>query len=91
MKTKFHHKRIITNTGEVSGKGGITIAYEEQDNGYTKYAVAKCHEHDNFKKEQGRVKSAGRLQSAKHMIMFKGTPNELIQYIERMPNNMIGV
>ena len=92
MTIKYHHKRnFVPNSLEISGKGGVTIAYEEQENNTVKYAVAKCHETENFKKSQGRVKSAGRLNSPKHMIVFEGDAASLIQYIERTPNSMIGV
>jgi hypothetical protein len=59
---KFIH--IRTNRNNV--KGGKTVAYEEAD-GVVVYAVAKCHERDNFCRRTGRVKAEGRLKSARYV------------------------
>lgn len=61
----FGHQRIIEN-GQVSGKGGFTVAFRQIENGI-EYAVARCHPNDNFVKKNGRVKAAGRLNSPRYV------------------------
>ncbi len=61
-KIHFHHVRDKT-----CPNGGKTLALELNSEGLvTAYAVAWCHEKDNFCKRTGRVKSAGRLKSRRY-------------------------
>ena len=59
---KFIHIRNKIDN-KIQGKGGYTIAYESVPGGGFLYAMAKCHEKDNFNKHLGRVKAQGRLKS----------------------------
>lgn len=67
----FKHARGKNPDGTISNMGGITLAYTFFQGGYVKFAVAVCHPNDNFEKRIGRVKSAGRLRSAKHSLIGK--------------------
>lgn len=64
---KFLHIRNLDIEGNVMGKGGTTVAYERQGAGVMKFTVAKCCDTDNYCKKAGRVKSAGKMQSPKHV------------------------
>jgi hypothetical protein len=56
------HDSEISDGVEV--KGGLTIAYEEdEDHKVVTFAIARCHERDNFCRRTGRVKAEGRLKS----------------------------
>ena len=48
-----------------SGKGGATVAFTLTADG-VKYAIAKCHNVDNFNRKSGRVKAKGRLNSPRY-------------------------
>lgn len=64
---KFAHLRIKDKDGHIQPHGGITYAYElNDDNRIIGYAHAKCHEKDTFNKQQGRVKAQGRLKSKRY-------------------------
>lgn len=79
-EVKFMHLRAhgAAEMQEINGEevyvepvlatGGCTIAYKVEpmdgDKQAVRYAFAKCHEFDNFNKRTGRIKAAGRLQSA---------------------------
>lgn len=65
-KTFFIHLRARTQQG-ISNTGGSTVAYRETADGGIEYAEAWCNPSDNFCREQGRVKSAGRLNSPRYM------------------------
>ena len=86
MKTKFAHRRYINpNTGLIDGKGGATIAYREIGNNQIEFAIAKCHENDNFCKQIGRIKSEGRLQSHKSRQVFSGSIPQFKELAYTMP------
>lgn len=79
---KFAHIRYKEKDGTIACRGGITVAYEQIEDSTFKYAVAICHEHDNYNKRIGRAKAAGRLNSKHYCEEFKTTnPQDLIQYI----------
>ena len=87
----FAHKRYVDEkTGTPSGRGGLTVAYEQTDTDAIVYAYAKCHERDNFNKSQGRVKAAGRLCSPKHRYFFQGTREEFKNFFYNTPINSVG-
>ena len=68
MKVKFLHIRKYDNDGQMRSHGGRTVAYQVDTQGIVwGYAEAKCHDNDNFVKEQGRVKAAGRLFSERYL------------------------
>lgn len=79
---KFIHIRRFQD-GQIQGKGGVTIAYEDLTNGCYMIAVAKCHEKDNFNKKLGRVKSKGRLLSRNqfHCISGFNSEKDLIKHL----------
>lgn len=46
--------------------GGITVAMRVNDSDQVEaFAMAKCHERDNYNRRIGRAKSGGRLNSSK--------------------------
>jgi len=64
---KFIHCRNKDSVGQVTPKGGLTIAYVlNQDFKVVGYAGARCNPLDHFNKHVGRQKSAGRLLSANY-------------------------
>lgn len=67
----FKHARGKNPDGTISNMGGMTLAYTFLQEGYVRFAVAVCHPNDNFEKRIGRVKSAGRLRSAKYSFVGK--------------------
>lgn len=90
MSIRFAYKRVVNPQGEIDPRGGLTIAYEQQGNTIN-YAIARCHHNDNFNKQQGRVKAAGRLLSDKHR---QSTTLDLKAFKERvynMPLTYVGI
>ena len=79
--TMFHHKRIRDAAGNKLNRGGMTVAFNDYG-GDIEYAIAQCHEKDNFSREQGRVKAAGRLHSSRYRRTFNGTKEDFLRYIE---------
>lgn len=74
---RFKHLRFSEQIQRLSGvqdvvssRGGITIAYElvTEENGESTYAfaLARCHEKDNYDRRAGRAKSGGRLNSPRY-------------------------
>lgn len=53
--------RMHDESGKIEAKGGITIAFQTEGN-KTFFAIAKCND-ENYKKDYGRAKSAGRLKA----------------------------
>ena len=96
MKTKFIHKRFQTTIPgleqqEISGKGGVTIAYvPNEDTNEVLYAIARCHPRDNFNKQQGRIKAEGKMKSLKHLIFFKGNEKDFKEMIYNTPTLDVG-
>lgn len=80
---KFAHLRRHRNDdNSIECRGGITLAYEAAEQGGYKYALAICHEHDNYNKKVGRAKSAGRLNSTSHVQWCAATTAaDLIQHV----------
>jgi hypothetical protein len=67
MYTKYFHKRHKDEANRILSRGGVTTAYILDDNNVVVgYAQAMCHKHDNFSKQQGRVKAEGRLKSQRY-------------------------
>jgi hypothetical protein len=66
--------------GPISPRGGVTVAYHQEGDNWV-YAVAKCHEADNFVKALGRNKSAGRLQSQRHQHQFTGDRDAFVNHL----------
>lgn len=76
-KVNFLHIRNTDETGNISGKGGVTIAYyEDTIAGTIGWAAARCSPQDNFNKAYGRAKAAGRLNSANHRRVCVGDVNK---------------
>lgn len=64
---KFIHCRSVNKDGTIKPTGGLTIAYNlNNEFKVVGYAAAKCHEKDLYNKQIGRMKSAGRLLSEKY-------------------------
>jgi hypothetical protein len=78
MKIKYLHFRYTTpdvikegtyQPGRVLSTGGMCVAYQLDDNYQVLgFAIARCHKHDNYNKEQGRVKATGRLLSPTYFV-----------------------
>jgi len=63
---KFVHLRDYDFDGCVDNRGGATVAYIETAEGW-QYAAAVCSPNDNFSKQFGRAKAAGRLNSPQYV------------------------
>lgn len=61
-KIFFIHLRNRSES-TVSNCGGATIAYRETDDGKIEFAIARCMPNENFSRKEGRVRSAGRINS----------------------------
>lgn len=69
-KIKFvHFRNFDPFLNAIDNKGGSTVAYIETQEGF-EYAVAQCSDDDNFSKQFGRAKAAGRLNSSTHRRVF---------------------
>lgn len=64
----FRHFRNKNQDGSISNLGGATVAFEKIDEKTLKVAMAFCHPQENFIKKEGRVKSAGRLNSKNYAV-----------------------
>jgi hypothetical protein len=64
-KIYYAHFRYFDARGEISPKGGATVAFEFITPTKIKAAFSSCHEKDSFVRVIGRVKAAGRLNSEK--------------------------
>lgn len=84
-KISFLHLRDLTTYGDISGRGGATVAYRQRDDGTIEYAVSWCSPHDNFNKSYGRAKAAGRLNSDRFCEIAKET--NLAEFRENVYNN----
>lgn len=85
---KFAHIRLRNSDGSIACKGGITIAFEDLgDPDFFSYALAFCHEQDNYNKKIGRAKAAGRLLSPRwRMVTNAASTSDLISKIlENIP------
>lgn len=82
-EVKFIHIRNITVADEVAGKGGTTVAYVDCGGGVYRFAIAKCHNSDNYNKKVGRAKAGGKLASPKHSYMIDkiASIGDLIDYV----------
>ena len=89
---KFLHLRKQNEDGTISGRGGATIAYSCLTPDSFVYAVAKCHDNDNFCKHTGRAKAAGRLKSKRQFSLSLGPISEkdfISDLIERFKENLL--
>ena len=73
MAIKFMHMRnaIVNEQSEIQGidpLGGMTIAYLEEKDQVKGFAIARCHNRDNYVKAVGRAKAAGRLNSKHYFV-----------------------
>ena len=63
-RQKLRHLRIRDKNGVVSNRGGATVAGIIDENGkLINFAVAYCHNKDNFNRAVGKIKATGRLHS----------------------------
>ncbi len=86
-EVKFIHLRAIeVGTGglRVSCRGGLTVAFTPEPEGGYRIATAQCHERDNFNRKTGRIKAAGRLNSAKQSKVINVDERDLVQQIDAM-------
>jgi hypothetical protein len=65
MSIRYFHVRDLDDYGQISSRGGMTVAYEVEDPEYMtiKYGVARCSKEDNFSKSYGRHVANTRLNS----------------------------
>lgn len=80
-QVKFLHIRYMNEYG-INPRGGTTVAFRVDSPTQVSYAVAVCHENDNYVKKVGRAKSAGRLNSYKYVKVFLGTEKEFLQFLD---------
>lgn len=88
MKIKYLHFRHVQpdvikdghyKVGEVLPTGGMCVAYQLDDKYQVLgFAISRCHKHDNYVKQQGRVKATGRLASEKYFVQVALTEQEFI-------------
>lgn len=78
-KVHFIHRRKIVD-GKVCNSGGFTVAYKAVDPMHVVYAIAACGPKDNFSRHLGRVKSEGRLNSAKYRVEVPMTVEQFKEY-----------
>lgn len=74
-QVKFLHYRVVEN-GQVSCKGGATIAYVTGEEGVS-FAEAYCSQRDNYNRRLGRDIALGRLSSGV-VDEFDGTQNDFL-------------
>ncbi len=63
-KILYHH---IRNKNQPRGRAVTLAMAVNENNEVTAWAAATCHPKDNFCKQTGRVKAAGRLNSPRHV------------------------
>lgn len=78
--TKFHHFRNLKEDGSVYNMGGLTVAWEvNEQNKSIRYAFAICSDRDNFNKKVGRTIAGGRLKSPNHsFVVYDVTEEEFL-------------
>ncbi len=83
-RIKFHHVRAYSHDGKILGNGGGTVAFEVDDAGFVlRTAASMCHPRDNFSRYLGRVKAAGRLNSAKFCVEYDESIHEK-EFIQKL-------
>lgn len=71
MKLAFRHVRVVKGDNKLCATGGFTIAAEfVGKDQIAAYAVAWCHNKDNYNKRVGRMKAGGRLKSPRFRVEF---------------------
>lgn len=81
--TRFAHYRFVAPNGSIVSQGGVTIAYRVDDAaGTVIHANAKCHIADNYNKNLGRVKAAGRTLS-KRKGVFVGSEKDFLTQLDQ--------
>lgn len=84
---KYLHFRRIER-GVVQARGGATVAYRTYGgSNVVEFAIAHCHEKDNFVKQQGRAKAGGRIRSERHRFAFFGSEKA---FVSAVANNYAG-
>lgn len=70
----------------ISNRGGVTVAFKQEEDGRWSYAVAICSDRDNFSKARGRAISAGRLNSEYYRITTEipMTEEEFMSYLDQL-------
>lgn len=82
---KFIHMRMHNDKGSIEAKGGITVAFNIEDNKVF-YALAKCHD-DNYNKAYGRAKAGGRIKASDvNFVVYEKLPktSEIVDHIKQM-------
>ena len=74
MTTKFLHYRKVDDRGNVSARGGVTVAYAVGEEGATS-AIAMCGPNDNYNRQYGRAKAEGRMRSERYAQTHKSWTN----------------
>lgn len=59
---KFMHFRQLNKDGTVNARGGLTLAYYEEQPGLFTYAAARCSKDDNYSRHAGRCVAVNRLR-----------------------------
>ncbi len=70
MKTTFMHYRKYDRNGQMTSKGGMTLAVQLDGNQLT-IALAECGRKDAYNRKLGRTIAEGRLQSRSASHLFR--------------------
>lgn len=81
-QTFFIHHRTRDVNNNVHNHGGHTVAFRTIGGNIVEYAVARCHENENFNKRLGRTIASGRLGRG------RGTTIVAIDYTELTPGEV---
>ena len=94
MKIKYLHFRHTQpdtiqdgkyKVGEVMPTGGMCVAYQLDDKYQVLgFAISRCHKHDNYVKQQGRVKATGRLASENYFVQVALPEQEFIVKMDNL-------
>lgn len=83
MSVKFLHVRLLNESGRPLPKGGVTVAYRQDDEKIFEVSYAFCNPKDHYCKKIGRDISTGRLVSKKGACFIEAdTKQELFESIK---------
>jgi hypothetical protein len=82
LEVKFFYLRTYTNSGEIHNKGGMTIAWQIQEDNSIKVSKAICSLEDNFCKAEGRYIANDRLVTGDFETISNATFLEYVSNIK---------
>lgn len=78
MTTTFMHYRKFDRMGQISAKGGLTLAIE-QEGSTLKVALAECGRKDLFNRKLGRTIAEGRLRAGTVVAELTLPPETIVK------------